>query len=255
MRSSIREKFPGRAEDTPKEHLAVSIVVDKSESTADIHDLLNTCTRDLVTKLKKDLLFKGIVELQVVFFSGTYQEADFVPLEQISPSSLVVPKSEGYTHTGQALLYALEQLQKKKNYWKQKAEHYYQPMLFLLTDGFPDAGEGAPDDVVKDVREAYEMAGDQIKKLESSKPNESPKLLFVAAGIERKNGISANMDKLRELSSHPERILSVTHGNGLNGIEKFFDLIYQMTYTMGMQHNTPSEEKMARDLIRQIFNQ
>ena len=222
-------------------HLPVSLVIDKSASTERIRDTITTCTQNLIEKFREDIVLRGIVEVQIVYFSGQYQPAEFHPLNEITPESLVMPKSFGTTNTGAALLYALRRLDEKKAEWQNAGEEYFQPYLFLLTDGYPTAGEGAPPDVKEDVRINYENAAKRIRKAESE---DEKKLVFIAAGIhDEEGGYEADMEKLRELSAHHERIISVKHGENWNSIEKFFDLMYEMTG--GMSDDTPPEVIIA----------
>ena len=214
-----------------KSHLPVAILIDTSGSTEDIHDLMQTCARELLRRLKAELTFKGIVEVLIVFFSDTYQNAAFTSLDDIDPEKLTIPKSEGTTHTGQALLYALEQLAQKKMVWKQAGEDYFQPLMFLLTDGYPTAGElqtpahaEAHARAQQEVEEAYKEAARTTRDWETAE-----KLIFIAAGVQRLDGESANMDSLRELSAHEDHIFSVSDGDGLGGVQRFFNEIYTMT--------------------------
>ncbi len=228
----------------PKTHLPVAIVIDTSASTKDIRELMNQCARKLVNSLKRELAFQKVVELLVVLYNSDYTNiVDFKPLESVRESDLDIPESKGFTETGRALLYSLQRLDEKKMEWKQKREKYYQPLLFLLTDGYPDAGRGAPKSVEERVEETYALAAKQIKEKEKKE-----KIIFVAAGIQQENGDRANMEKLRELSSHSERILCVKDVVGsVNSIEKFYNLIYESTNALFS--NTPVEE-----VIEQVWN-
>ena len=93
----------------PRIHLPVSIVIDKSESTGDIRDLLNRGAQSLIQSMKKELTFRGIVDLLVIHFSSESEVImDFQPLEQISEHALDIHSSRGHTDTGKALLTALD---------------------------------------------------------------------------------------------------------------------------------------------------
>ncbi|MBQ9521069.1 MAG: VWA domain-containing protein [Oscillospiraceae bacterium] len=215
----------------PKSHLPVAILIDKSLSTGNIRGIMETCARELLQRLKAELTFKGIVEVLIVFFSDTYQEADFTPLDNIDPAKFVVPESEGTTNTGKALLYALGQFKERKIVWQQAGEDYFQPLMFLLTDGKPTAGElqnpkyaEAHAKAEKEVKEAYAEAAREIRAWEDGR-----KLIFIAAGVQRRDGESADMDSLHELSEHDDHIFSVTDGEGLDGVQRFFNEIYTMT--------------------------
>nr|WP_288732084.1 VWA domain-containing protein [uncultured Anaerobutyricum sp.] len=227
--------IPSRG-DGPRSHLPIAIVIDKSESTKDIRELLNRCIINLVNDMKSETTFKNTVDLFVVHYSSECETVlDFEMLENVNPIELIITKSKGFTYTGGALLYALQRLDEKKIEWKFRAEKYYQPMMFLLTDGYPDAGIDAPPNVAKHVEDTYVAAASEIKKRE-----EEEKLVFIAAGIEQQNGVKADMKRLSELSIHPERILHVKEANHLNEIERFFELIYESTNATFS--NTPVDE-------------
>lgn len=228
----------------PRIHLPVSIVIDKSESTGDIRDLLNRGAQSLIQSMKKELTFRGIVDLLVIHFSSESEVImDFQPLEQISEHALDIHSSRGHTDTGKALLTALDALDRKKMEWKRSGEKYFQPLLFLLTDGYPDAGSGAPEEVVRSVEEAYRQAAHEIRTRERAE-----KIVFIAAGIQLKYGCQANIDMLRELSGYPERILQISDfDENANSIQQFYHLIHEST--KAMYTGTPVE-----DVIGQVWN-
>lgn len=228
--------------DSPRSHLPIAIIIDKSESTKDIRDLLNKCIVNAVNEMKKEALFKNTVDLLVIHYSSEHEVViDFEPLENVYPANLVIKESSGFTHTGGALLYVLQRLDEKKIEWKSRGEKYYQPLVFLLTDGYPDAGVGAPQKVAEFVEDAYISAASDIKKRECDN-----KIVFIAAGIEQKNGVGADMKRLSELSNYPERVLKINEASSINGIENFFDLIYESTNATFT--NTPVD-----DVINHIF--
>lgn len=221
----------------PRAHLPVAIVIDCSESTEDIRRLLNKSAQKLLQNLKDDPFLRDIVELLVIHYSRNYEVVvDFQPLEQIESRNLDILRSEGPTNTGSALLYALQRLNERKVQWKLAGEKYSQPLLFLLTDGYPDAGIGAPPVFEKQVMESYKAAGEQIRTME-----QDGKLVFIAAGIQQKNGYRANMDKLRELSGCPDRILRIVDSQtDICNLEQFYNLIFQSTNAMFQ--DTPIDE-------------
>lgn len=228
----------------PKAHLPVAILIDKSGSAEDIRTLLNKCTEKLIRTMQQEVAFHGIVELYVAFYSSNYVVAcDFEPLEKITPEQISISKCEGYTETGRALLEVLQRLDEKKIQWKRNAERYFQPLLFLLTDGYPDAGKGAPLEVKKRIDRDYHMAAQQIKLRESAE-----KIVFIAAGVEQANGICADMTKLRELTIHPERIIQVNNTKSLGEVERFFNLIYESTNATF--NNTPLDVIISEVLLK-----
>ena len=228
----------------PKTHLPVCIVIDRSESTSDIRDLLNQGAQSLIRSMKRELTLRGIVELLVIQFSKeTEVTVSFKPLEQVREHDLDIGKSEGFTATGQALLTALDLLDQKKMEWKQsKAEKYFQPLLFLLTDGYPDAGIGAPPEVEREIAETYAQAAQEIRERERAK-----KLVFVAAGIQQQNGARANLEELRRLTCFPDHVLRASDfSDGSQNISQFYQLIHEST--KAMYTGTPID-----DVINQLW--
>lgn len=221
--------------ETAKCHLPVAIVIDNSASTKDIRELMNICSRKLIQSLKGSVLLADLVELLVIVYNSDAQIlVDFKPLQQIGEDELDIKVSDGFTATGHALKIALAKLDQKKVEWKIKGEDYKQPLLFLITDGVPDAGKGAPKEAVEAVERTYAEAAREIRLREAEK-----KLVFIAAGIQRKRGERADMDRLRELSSHPERLLRINETmNGISGVERFFSLIYDATNVVACKNTS-----------------
>lgn len=217
-----------RRSEGPRIHIPVVLIIDRSGSTEDIRELLNECTQNLLEKMKHEEAFRKAVDLLVVFFSSNYEcVLDFIPLEKVKMEDVAIEESSGFTNTGRALLYVLERLDEKKIEWKKNAEKYYQPLVFLLTDGYPDAGYGAPKEVVDKVNEDYLIAAQEIKKREADK-----KITFIAAGIEREDGVSADLERLAELTGNRERVINIQKDfstDGFGRIEDFFELVYDST--------------------------
>lgn len=228
----------------PRDHLPVAMVIDRSTSTARIRQLLNASACRMLESMRSELMFRGIVELLVIHFSSEVEvKVNFQPLEQVRPEDLCIQQSHGFTATGLALNRALELLDRKKLEWGQRAEHYYQPLLFLLTDGYPNAGRNAPPRVVQVLDEAYRNAARIIRQKEQAE-----KIVFIGAGIQQQDGEKANMEKLRELTLHPDRVLTVNDAaGGARSIEQFYRLIHEST--RGMYQGTPID-----DVVGQIWN-
>lgn len=218
----------------PKVHLPVAIVIDRSESTGDIQSLLNQCAQKLIRNMKGHLLLNNVVDLLVVFYNHEYETAvDFLPLSQVGEHDLDIHDCWGTTATGTALLYALQRLDEKKAEWHMDGEEYRQPMLFLLTDGYPSPGYTARKEYHQLFEDQYARAADQIRSRELEN-----KLVFMAAGIQQSNGECADMEKLKQLTNYPDHILRVSDVVGeFDHVERFYDLIYLSTNAMF--ENTP----------------
>lgn len=223
-----------------RRRIPVGILCDISSSMEDVRDIINSAMEKLILDLQKSENFKKSVDLLVVFFNGEVElKVNFEPLENVNVSSLKIERMYGYTNTGKALLEVERLLQEKKNEYKSNMIEYYQPKLFLLTDGYATAWQGAPDIEFVKIQETYKLAADVIHRLESER-----KLSFAAAGIQRKKGPSANMTKLRELSKN---VVCVSEDiTEMNQIKCFFDLI---TPTL----TRPDTE--ITDIIHELFPQ
>lgn len=85
----------------------------------------------------------------------------------------------GITNTGHAINVALDHLENRKNEYKNNGINFYQPLLFLISDGL------SMDDT--------QPAANRIKELQNNK-----KLSFFAIGVE-----GASMEQLSNLSNRP----------------------------------------------------
>ncbi len=213
----------------------VALIIDRSSSTEDIREIINLSTKKLIQQLKDEMVLKGAVRLLVVTYGKTFETlVDFKPLEEVSENDLMIAQSHGATDTGKALLYTMNRLDEMKGVWKSEGKDYFQPIVFLLTDGYPDAGVGATQEEINLVEESYQSAANMIKQKESANRSERQKIVFVAAGLQRKNGASANMEKLRQLTSYPDRILCVSEDcQGMQNIDSFFILLKKTTINQG----------------------
>lgn len=225
-------------------YIPIAILVDYSSSTKDIREILNSSSRQMLQSMKQEVTFANSVKLLVVLYNhGRKTIVDLQTLEEVSDNALYIEKSTGATDTGSAILYALERLDEQKAQWKQAAQDYYQPLVFLMTDGYPDAGLNASEEDKARVEQAYQAAAAAIKSKEAN-----GKIVFVAAGVQRKNGASANMKRLCELTSHPDRVLTLSDDdNAGNRISTFYNLILKATSNLGT--GTPID-----DLIGEILN-
>ena len=246
-----------------KKHIPIALVIDKSNSTEDIRESMDLYAKKLLQQMKDDKVFKGVVELLIVFYDNDIyhknnEEPSFRTLDEITAQDIAFPASSYATDTGKALLYALDKLEEKKVLLRGSGELYFQPMLFLLTDGYPDPGEHAPERVIREYMARYRRAAKEIHDQEKK-----GKLTFIAAGIQIEDSpYRADMRKLRELSAYPQRalkvtarksgrneheIVKITSGDGEQGertieVENFFDLILDMTHNTLNDYFTPTDE-------------
>lgn len=229
--------FLRSSREKPREHLPVALVIDKSYSMGLIHGLLNRCIGQLLERMKQDPIFRNVVELLVIHYNHDVEEkADFLPLLQADAGGLDIQNCNGNTNTGKALLYALDRLEQRQQKWEADVQHHYQPLCVLLTDGYPDAGLHAPEAYRRSVEADYAEAACRIRQLEKDQ-----KLTFIAAGIQQKDvRFRADMDRLRELTTHPNRAVPISEDLAeLKHFDEFFILVEKTT--SAMFQSTPPE--------------
>lgn len=175
---------------------AIGMLCDISSSMEPLMDIINHTVKELIKRVKNNPECKGTVDFLLIFFNGdVIVKVEFQVLEEVEENAVLIDRCYGYTDTGKALLKARELLMKKKREYKENGLGYYQPKLFLLTDGYPVAWKGASENDFREVSQRYQVAVDTLKQDQREK-----KLQILAAGIQRKNGPSANMEKLKELT-------------------------------------------------------
>lgn len=102
------------------------------------------------------------VEVAIVGFGPVQLIQDFTTIERFTPPSL---EADGTTPIGEAIEYALDLLQDRKEVYKANGIQYYRPWIFLITDGAPT------DD--------WQIALQRLRQEEAER-----KLCFFAVGVE-----------------------------------------------------------------------
>ncbi|MBD2437018.1 VWA domain-containing protein [Nostoc sp. FACHB-110] len=126
----------------------------------------------------KDAQASLSVEVAIVTFGSVVRLIqDFVTIDQFTAPRL---EADGVTPMGEAIEYALDLLENRKQTYKDNGILYYRPWVFLITDGAPtDFWQGA----AQRVREA----------------EESSRLSFFTVAVQ-----DADMNKLRQIAP-PQR--------------------------------------------------
>ena len=125
----------------------------------------------------KDEIASLRVEVALVTFGPVQLAQDFVTIDEFTPPTLT---ADDVTPMGEAIEYALDLLEERKEVYKTNGIQYYRPWVFLITDG-------APTDI-------WQNAAQRIREMEAQR-----RMLFFAVGVE-----GADMDKLRQIAL-PER--------------------------------------------------
>jgi uncharacterized protein YegL len=114
------------------------------------------------------------VEVAIVAFGKSVNLAqDFVTIDEFTPPVL---RADGLTPMGEAITYALDLLEKRKNTYRANGIQYYRPWVFMITDGAPT--------------DNWDEASQRLLDAETEN-----KLLFFSVGVE-----GADMDTLRHIS-------------------------------------------------------
>ena len=144
-------------------------------------DELNEGVKTLQKELIEDELAKKRVEIAMITFGGDSpkESREFKTPEEFNPPKL---EASGLTPMGNAILEAINLVEVRKQFYKDKGIDYYRPWIWLITDGYPtdmDVGDSMWNEVVKAVHEG----------------EENKKFLFWAVGVE-----GADMNKLKMIS-------------------------------------------------------
>ena len=121
----------------PDPRCACVLLLDTSESmNGKPITELNEGLRSLQQDLQEDALASRRVEIGIVTFGngGVTKLQSFVTAGDFSPPSLA---AGGQTPMGQAIEFALDMVQERKTEYKQSGIAYYQPWIFMITDGAP----------------------------------------------------------------------------------------------------------------------
>ncbi len=119
----------------------------------------------------KDELARKRVELAIVKFGGDVEEKYFSAIEEYEPEEYT---ASGNTPMGEAILKAIELIEKRKNEYRESGVEYYRPWIFLITDGEPT-----------DMQEGDELWNEVINKVHTGEKEK--KFLFFAVGVENAN--------------------------------------------------------------------
>ena len=91
-----------------------------------------------VAALKEDILKDSkaslSVELAIVTFGPVKLTQDFTTIDYFNPPVL---KADAMTPMGEAIEFALDLLEKRKQTYKDNGIQYFRPWIFLITDGAP----------------------------------------------------------------------------------------------------------------------
>lgn len=113
------------------------------------------------------------VEVAIVTFGPVRLIQDFVTIDHFTPPKL---EADGVTPMGEAIEYALDLVEKRKQTYKNNGILYYRPWVFLITDGAPT--------------DYWQNAAQRVREEE-----EQRRMLFFTVAVQ-----NADMNKLREIA-------------------------------------------------------
>lgn len=164
--------------DNPEPRCPVILMCDTSGSMSGAPiNALNTGLAAFKEEVYKDEQASLRVEVALVTFGPVRLAQEFVTIDNFMPPKL---KADGVTPMGEAIEYALDLLEKRKETYKNNGVQYYRPWVFLITDGAPT--------------DSWYSAAQQVRQAEMQR-----RLLFFAVGVE-----GADMNTLRQIAP-PER--------------------------------------------------
>jgi uncharacterized protein YegL len=164
--------------ENPENRCPVILLLDTSLSMEGepVHALMRG-VRVFKEEVHRDTKASLSVEVAIISFGPIELLQDFVTVEQFVPPILT---AEGFTPMGEAINYAIDVLEHRKEIYKENGIQYYRPWIFLITDGAPT--------------DAWEQAAERLHAAE-----EKGKLCFFAVAVE-----GADIQTLQKISP-PQR--------------------------------------------------
>jgi len=141
---------------------------------------LNRGLVEFKASIEQDSLAALRVEVAIITFGPVRLEQDFVTMSQFSPPIL---SAHGVTPMTEAIEYAINLVEDRKETYRNQGVDYYRPWIFLITDGAPTDNNGAATD-------SWKRAAQRVRQ-----SVEERKLIFFCVAVE-----SANINVLREIS-------------------------------------------------------
>ena len=142
--------------------------------------LLNQGVQTYKEAIVADSLAAKRVETAVVLFGETVQVAnEFCTIDMFNPAPF---SAGGNTPMGAAILQAIDMVKRRKDDYKANGIGYFQPWIFLISDGAPT--------------DEWSLAAAQVKKSSDAK-----ELVFFTVGVE-----GANFDVLRQIAGSREPV-------------------------------------------------
>jgi uncharacterized protein YegL len=150
--------------DNPEPRCPVILLIDNSGSMSG--QPIQELNKGLVAfkqSVQEDAMASLRLEVAIVTFGPVRLLQDFVTIDRFVPPQL---QAEELTPMGEAIEYALDLLDVRKETYKNNGIQYYRPWIFLITDGSPT--------------DNWQNAAQRVRDGEAKK-----KLAFFAVGVDR----------------------------------------------------------------------
>ncbi|BAZ80245.1 VWA domain-containing protein [Sphaerospermopsis kisseleviana CS-549] len=160
--------------ENPENRCPVVLLLDTSGSmSGQPIEELNTGLVAFKEDILKDAHASLSVEVAIVTFGPVRLIQDFVTIDHFTLPKL---EADGVTPMGEAIEYALDLVEKRKQTYKDNGILYYRPWVFLITDGAPT--------------DYWQNAAQRVREGE-----EQRRMLFFTVAVQ-----NADMNKLREIA-------------------------------------------------------
>ncbi|MEO0374432.1 hypothetical protein C1752_01340 [Acaryochloris thomasi RCC1774] len=151
--------------ENPENRCPVILLVDTSSSMQGAPmAALNTGLEAFQDAILQDEQAALRVDVAIVSFGPVELVQDFVTIDHFVPPTLV---AQGLTPMGEALTYALDLLEDRKQTYRTNGIQYYRPWVFLITDGAPNPTS------------PWQQAAQRIREAEAQR-----KMSFFAVGVQ-----------------------------------------------------------------------
>ncbi|MFM5980967.1 MAG: vWA domain-containing protein [Sphaerospermopsis kisseleviana] len=160
--------------ENPENRCPVVLLLDTSGSmSGQPIEELNTGLAAFKEDVLKDAHASLSVEVAIVTFGPVRLIQDFVTIDHFTLPKL---EADGVTPMGEAIEYALDLVEKRKQTYKDNGILYYRPWVFLITDGAPT--------------DYWQNAAQRVREGE-----EQRRMLFFTVAVQ-----NADMNKLRKIA-------------------------------------------------------
>jgi uncharacterized protein YegL len=135
----------------PRQALVLLLDTSSSMSGASIGEL-NQGLKNFADYLKENTLTRLRVEVSIITFdSSVKQVTDFATVDYFDPPTLA---TSGLTSMAEGLIYALNKLEERKQYYDRNELDRYRPWIWMVTDGGPTDEEDRIAEATRRVQEA-----------------------------------------------------------------------------------------------------